>query len=399
MIEMIFIELFGVLTFFYAAMLMLLVVGSGSEMMIVLATTTLVGLCLLALYKRSKWFAVLSLSLCLPIMYFQTPNSAVFFILEWAIFLLYMTSREAIEELEMKFVIKTAFSYLTVSVVVFWFLSSTFNVMSEARLKVIWPFLILFVMSAIMYLRNVRHIDANLEPKKIRRSNIRYVILMIGVYLSILFNDFKEEVGYLIDALESLMGFLLTPIYWLFRNYRLDFGTEKEEVGVFAGEKSEFVRQEAGEVGEAIVDEVVTNDNFMETAIFILSILGILLIMFFVIKKLLKDKTISKDEFTPEVEEVRSFIKKDKKSRFGEFFKNFGSKTLQQQVRSLYRKHLHAIEKEEEILKTETTLEIQIKGDELGFEHTADIREVYCGVRYGNHEPSIEAIKALKDKV
>lgn len=399
MIEMIFIELFGVLTFFYAALLMLLVVGSGSEMMIVLAATAPVSLCIMALYKKSKWFAVLSISLCLPILYFHTPNSVVFFLLEWAIFLLYLTSREAIESLEMKFVIKTAFSYLTVSVVVFWFLSSTFNVMSEARLKVIWPFLILFVMSAIMYLRNVRHMDANLEPRKIRRSNIRYVILMIGVYISILFNDFKEEVGYLFDGLQSLLGFLLTPIYWLFRNYHLDFGSKKEEVGVFAGEKNEIVQQEAGEIGKTVVDEVVTNDNFMETAIFILSILGILLIMFFVMKKLLKDKAISKDEFTPEVEEVRSFIKKEKKNRFGEFFKNIGSKTLQQQVRHLYRKHLFAIEKEEEILKTETTEDIQIKGDDLGFEYTREIRAAYCAVRYGNHEPSIEAIKALKNKI
>jgi hypothetical protein len=398
MIELMFVEWISILTFIYTALLMFLQIGTVPEMLMILLLSVIWGLIVIKVYQKNSVGIILSVFLLAPIVYFKTVPSLIFFSVSMVIFLFYTLNHEMLEDLEMRFVVKSSFYYLIISAGIFWFISSTFGITSEEAIKNMWPFFILFIMSAVMYLRSLRHLEANLEHSKIRKSNIRYSLLMLSVYGFILFQDFKDEMLGVLDLIRDFIGFLLIPVNYLFRNYNLDFGDV--DISRVAGGNSEDLNhgaEEGGEFVEAVIEEQpLVEDGYIEEAVFILSVMIIILIMFFVIKKLVNEKKMKEEEFKPEVEETRTFIKKEKKRPFTNVLKDFGRKTPKDQVRYYYRKHLNKIRHLTDILEHETTSEIQVKAEALDFEDTDQIRALYTEVRYGEHSPENHEVQRMK---
>ena len=399
MIELMFVEWIGILTFIYTALLMFLQIGSAPEMLITLLLSVFWGLLVIKLYQKNSIMIILSIVLVAPTFYFNTLASLVFFSVCTVIFVVYTLNHEILEDLEMRFVVKSSFYYLAISAVIFWFLSSTFGITSQEAMKNMWPFFILFIMAAVMYLRSLRHLEANLEQSKIRKSNIRYSILMLGVYGFILFQDFKEQVQGLLDLVRDFIGLLLTPVNYLFRNYHLDFsGVDMSHLNGGNSENLNHGAEEGGgEFVEAVIEETpLVEETFIEEVVFVISLILIILIMFFVIKKLVKEKKVKEEEFKPEVEETRTFIKKEKKGSLANIFKDFGRKSPKDQVRYYYKKHLNKVRDLTDIFDYETTLDIQEKAEDLDFEDSKEIRDLYTEVRYGERAPEDYEVQTMK---
>lgn len=398
MIELVFIEILSVLTFYYTAVLMVLKVGTASEMLLVLGISSLFLLLMVGLHKKFKGFIVLSVLSLLPILYFETITSGIFFFVQTFMMVAYLISRETIEDMDIKFVVKASLYYLGISSAIFFFLGNALEVVSPSSLKVMWPFFLLFMMSSVMYLRSVRHVNGKLDHSKIRKSNIRYIIMMVAVYLVILFKDFKDEMSTITGYLKDFTGFLLSPIYYLFRNYNMDFGEKASETPIIiehnpGGQGGEIVVEEGGE----LIKPLKGSEHF-PTIVFAFMVALSLLIMFFVIKKLMKEKSYKADDFEPEVKETRQFIKKKKKGRLSRWLDNLASKTPTEHIRAYYRRHLRLLEKDVEILPCETTKDIEIKGHDLGYEDTRTIRDLYRASRYGLEEPSESQVETMKSK-
>ena len=399
MIELMFVEWIGILTFIYTALLMFLQIGSAPEMLIILLLSVFWGLLVIKLYHKHSATIILSILLLAPALYFNTLASLVFFSVCTITYVVYTLNHEILEDLEMRFVVKSSFYYLAISAVIFWFLSSTFGITSQAAMKNMWPFFILFIMAAVMYLRSLRHLEANLEHSKIRKSNIRYSILMLGVYGFILFQDFRDQIQGLLDLVRDFIGLLLTPVNYLFRNYHLDFSSVDMSHlnGGNSGNLNHGTEEGGGEFVEAIIEEKpLVEETFIEEVVFVISLILILLIMFFVIKKLVKEKKVKEEEYKPEVEETRTFIKAEKKSSFSNRLKDLGRKSPKDQVRYYYKKHVNKIKNHIDIEDYETTYDILQKAEELDFEDSEDIRGLYIEVRYGDYNPQNEEIHTMK---
>lgn len=110
MIELMFVEWIGILTFIYTALLMFLQIGSAPEMLIILLFSGVWGLIVLRLSQKHKALMLLGVFYLPPALYFKTVPSLVFFMVSTVVFMVYASNHELLEELEMRFVVKSSFT-------------------------------------------------------------------------------------------------------------------------------------------------------------------------------------------------------------------------------------------------------------------------------------------------
>lgn len=78
MLEMMFVEWIGMVSFIFTALLVFLQVGSPTEMLILLLLSILWGLLVIKLYQK-RIFIMLSLVFMTPIIHFRSKDSLIFF--------------------------------------------------------------------------------------------------------------------------------------------------------------------------------------------------------------------------------------------------------------------------------------------------------------------------------
>lgn len=230
----------------------------------------------------------------------------------------------------------------------------------------------------------------------IRNSNRKYIVSIVIVFLAgafdLLRNTLFNITNKAFELVEYLLYLVVYPInkflFWFFGLFE-DMESVPEEIIIGQGEiPEEIIEPEAVEGFTEYVQK-----NFLILKIIAAVILFIVVI--YILYKLLS-KTGQKSYIGVEYTEHREYIKGEKKKRariFGEPY----PKDSKGQIRYYYRKFLEKLNKEDiEILKQDTSLDINNKAIFKFGNDIEKIRDIYIESRYGNEDVGKDDVEIIK---
>ncbi len=240
------------------------------------------------------------------------------------------------------------------------------------------PFIITYILSSVILVRTVRHLDTNMGIKNIRRNNIKHLLLMAIVFAFATFDKLRESI---MTFAENLITIIYYPIYWLGKIIKIPY--EKFKIEQELPENTKKI------VEEFDVEQLEALERFAEEKVWdftiLKQILGLILIvaLVYIVYRLIMKAGNRRYEDIEYVEE-REYIKEAKEKR-KRFKRDKYPKELREQIRYYYRRFLHKLRQNDiEILKTDSSLEINQKADQVFKEDIHRIREIYIKSRYSD---------------
>lgn len=250
-------------------------------------------------------------------------------------------------------------------------------------------------MTTIILVRTLRHIESNMDLEKLRKTNIKYLAILLFIsslvaldgLRNFIFNIIKSVYLFAIDTIMyilyyplMLIGYIITKIVeWIFVSIPEDF-------------LEGLIPELAAEGGENI-------GGYVETAVsksfqFGVEILFIILVLYLLYRLITKmgDRSYS----TIEYHEEREYIGTGRK-RKRRFFRERFPKDLKDQVRYYYRKYLNKVNDKRKILKADTSIDVNEKATGFDKDLIEGIRNIYIDIRYGNKEVKEETVKEIED--
>ena len=392
MIEIILLELLSLVSFLYALILLFFTFPSMNQVAAIFMWTVFSSLIISLLISKSKWYNILVLLLLAPLLIFKGWNF-IFLILTSSIiiFIYILSSMQVGKYLEYVSMFKKSI-VLYISLFYIKVLSTQFSwFLGEGTI-----FLIIYLLSSIVLIRSIRHLDTNMDNTMIRNSNRKYLFGIILVFLVGTFDTLKEALYRLgvkiFELVEYILYILLYPLnkflFWFFALFQdPDFVPEEVLIG-----------DNAAVDGVITADQVETFAEYTKNNFLILKIIsGVILfiVVIYILYKLLL-KTGDKNYIGVEYTEHREYIKDEKKKKrklFGERY----PKDSKGQIRYYYRKYLEKLNKIDiEILKQDTSLDVSAKAREEFGTEVEEIREIYINSRYKTDEANKDHVEKIK---
>ncbi len=392
MIEIILLELLSLVSFLYALILLFFTFPSMNQVAAIFMWTVFSSLIISLLISKSKWYNILVLLLLAPLLIFKGWNF-IFLILTSSIiiFIYILSSMQVGKYLEYVSMFKKSI-VLYISLFYIKVLSTQFSwFLGEGTI-----FLIIYLLSSIVLIRSIRHLDTNMDNTMIRNSNRKYLFGIILVFLVGTFDTLKEALYRLgvkiFELVEYILYILLYPLnkflFWFFALFQdPDFVPEEVLIG-----------DNAAVDGVITADQVETFAEYTKNNFLILKIIsGVILfiVVIYILYKLLL-KTGDKNYIGVEYTEHREYIKDEKKKKrklFGERY----PKDSNGQIRYYYRKYLEKLNKIDiEILKQDTSLDVSAKAREEFGTEVEEIREIYINSRYKTDEANKDHVEKIK---
>ena len=392
MIEIILLELLSLVSFLYSLILLFFTFPSMNQVAAIFMWTVFSSLIISLLISKSKWYNIWVLLLLAPLLIFKGWNF-IFLILTSSIiiFIYILSSMQVGKYLEYVSMFKKSI-VLYISLFYIKVLSTQFSwFLGEGTI-----FLIIYLLSSIVLIRSIRHLDTNMDNTMIRNSNRKYLFGIILVFLVGTFDTLKEALYRLgvkiFELVEYILYILLYPLnkflFWFFALFQdPDFVPEEVLIG-----------DNAAVDGVITADQVETFAEYTKNIFLILKIIsGVILfiVVIYILYKLLL-KTGDKNYIGVEYTEHREYIKDEKKKKrklFGERY----PKDSNGQIRYYYRKYLEKLNKIDiEILKQDTSLDVSAKAREEFGTEVEEIREIYINSRYKTDEANKDHVEKIK---
>jgi len=374
MIEIIFIEIVSIVSFLYSIYMIFSSFAPINEMAILFIWTVVGSMIYAMFYGKSKIYELSILLLLLPLILY--PNKqAIFFILATTLLIFLYIRGSLFKGNHYSYVDKIKKSYLLYLPLIYInFISNNFK-MSIGNAV---PFIITYILSSVILVRTVRHLDTNMGIKNIRRNNIKHLLLMAIVFAFATFDKLRESI---MTFAENLITIIYYPIYWLGKIIKIPY--EKFKIEQELPENTKKI------VEEFDVEQLEALERFAEEKVWdftiLKQILGLILIiaLVYIVYRLIMKAGNRRYEDIEYVEE-REYIKEAKEKR-KRFKRDKYPKELREQIRYYYRRFLHKLRQNDiEILKTDSSLEINQKADQVFKEDIHRIREIYIKSRYSD---------------
>lgn len=393
MVEIILIEIVSLVAFLYSITLTFTAFTSISNMFIIFIWTIFISMIFALNYWKSKFIQWGILLILLPLIYIRSTRAIIFMIMMTVLIYLYI-KESLLKGNHHDYAYKLKLSYITLIL-----LASARFLLGGFTGSIAYaaPFIITYLMSSIVLTRSVRHLDSGMETKKIRRTNIIYLMFIL---ITLAFSTIKRlrEIGLsaAVKTMDIINMVVYYPIYLLYKIGefiagffgQVDVRPEELQHLQNLAEENELV----GEVSQA--PELFPGKDFQNLR----RVVGIIfiIIMIYIIYRIIT-KVGNRSYRTNDYLEEREFIEKPKKKR--RLFR--GEKypiTPNEQVRYYYRKFLRKLNKEDiEILKSDTSYDIGNKSKVIHGNGPKELREIYIKSRYSNRESSEAEVERAKE--
>lgn len=392
MMEIVLIELITIVSFLYSTLMIFISFAPANEMVMLFLWTLVCSMTYALNYRKSKRYEAVILLLLLPIILYHDLNS-VFFILITTILIVFYVKKYLNIGAHYLYVNRIKTSYLIyIPLIYIRSVIGNFNLYMAYSV----PFIILYILSSIILSRTIRHLDSNMDMRNIRKNNIRNILIISVVFALVTFERLR---GSLFEIGNKILTLIYYPLYLFGKIIGKVFDKIEIEGGIVenAEEILEQMEAEQFEIEQLEALEGVAKKQALDLVI-LKNILGIILIIvaIYIIYRLIKKRGNRNYESLEYVEE-REYIKesKDKEKKFK---RDRYPKELSEQIRYYYRKFLDKLEKKDiEILKTDSSLEINDKAEEVYGEEIDRIREIYINSRYSDRNVDKNLVQEMKD--
>lgn len=268
-------------------------------------------------------------------------------------------------------------------------------------------YVIIYLVSSVILLRNLRFLEYNRDSREGRRINNRnsIIIVLFSGLLSIsnitviLIGIIKNAYFYIADLFMHMFAWVFLSIGYLISAAinvlmaiikKLGSNTQKLEPIL----QDSNINPPQVKEGEVLIDRLLNNAAFQVAVRAFVIILTV-----YIILRLFRGLTKRESE-NEEYSEEKEFIINSKsgdnssRNRFLDFMK---PRSNEQKVRQYYQKYIkRCLDKDIEINEMDTTEEIRNKSQKK-FEKTIinNIRNIYIKIRYGEKEASKETVKEM----
>lgn len=250
------------------------------------------------------------------------------------------------------------------------------------------PFIVLYLFASVMLIRSIRHLDSSLGAGKIRKDNLRYTAMMLGVFIISTFEQVRDLVrtfGHRFINLVALPFYYIAKVVEFLVSFISRDGTEPPEMGhikpppVRPGEIDDIIRGDYELINIAIADKL-------------------LVVIFFAILLFILYRIIIKSgvrETGIEYTEVREYISErpvKKRARRD----NYPSQP-QEQIRYYYRRFLDKIRSYKiSLADAFTTQDINQRVEFAFGDEIEGIRDIYIQSRYGEKPVTANDVENMK---
>ena len=256
------------------------------------------------------------------------------------------------------------------------------------------PFLTIYFLSTIIFIRNLRYTFVGMEKENVRKLNLRYLILLSIASILITIEGLRDFLFRILNSIYNLIIEILIVIFY----YPLS-------LIVLALDK--FANWILSLLGMDMDDEIVAPTmEEMESIVYqvkehpILDIVFkiiLLIIILYIGYRLFKNRQ-SKKKYSHDYIEEREFMQRDE-YRERRRFRLGRPKGYKEQIRFYYKKYLNKLlNKDIKIEKHYTTEDINEFGKErFSYSIIEKIREIYIKVRYGNDEGNSAEVEEIRN--
>ena len=328
--------------------------------------------------------------LLLPITIFKSKSSIYFIILLAFSLYLYLTRRlnsgdhnNYVDSFRNSF-------FIIIGLLIFSFIGDFIYRFTDFSI----PFLIIYFLSTIIFIRNLRYMHVGMEKEDMRRLNIRYLIFLSMTSIFIAIEELRNFLFGILNSIYNLIIEILIVIFY----YPLS-------LIVLALDK--FANWILSLLGMDMDDEIVAPTmEEMESIVYqvkehpILDIVFkiiLLIIILYIAYRLFKNRQ-SKKKYSHDYIEEREFMQRDE-YRERRRFRLGRPKGYKEQIRFYYKKYLNKLlNKDIKIEKHYTTEDINEFGKErFSYSIIEKIREIYIKVRYGNDEGNSAEVEEIRN--
>lgn len=270
-------------------------------------------------------------------------------------------------------------------------------------------FVIIYLVSTILLLRNLRFLEYNKESREGKRINYSYsiIIVIFSMILSIsnvrvmLFKVIKKSYIYITELFMYLfswfflgIGYIISLLLNALKTLMERLGVKSQDLGVnILLKKLEIPKEEEG---EALVEQLLDSIVFqIFVKVFVIAVIGYILIKVFsnfMNRESELEDYLEEKEFIPRSGELKKGFKKS-------FLNYIIPRNNEEQVRLYYQKYMKkCIDSDIEINENDTTEDINNKSKKKfdnGIIH--EIRNVYIKIRYGEKEATRETVKEIEE--
>lgn len=387
MVDLILLELISLVSFIYSLILMFISFASIDKMILIFSWIIMVGAIFALLRKKSKFLDIGFLLILLPLKIYN-DKSAIFLMTVTAIFTYIYVIKSLMKGNYRHYVYKLKLSYLIYIPLLF--ISMWLGEDLEGSINYALPFIVIYLVSSVMLTRLIRHLDANMDIGKIRRTNIKYLLTIFAGFSIIVFNELRESI---IDILDRLLTAIYYPLYKLLENFKFPDKMKVTVENFFNHNKNRTVPQDSDiENVEIIIDEVAqTNPEIGRRIIIFILFVAILYILY-----RLFIKAGGKAYKGVEYIEEREFIKDRKKRKL--FNRERYPKEPKEQIRYYYRRFLEKVKRNDiEIEKADTSFDVNKKANNIFEKGIEKIREIYIESRYGDKEIDKNRVEEIEN--
>lgn len=390
MIGILSLEIISVTSLIFAVLNILFNPASLEQIFILFIYTVVVSTITAILQKKNKIYRALMALLLIPLIFFNTKDGF------W--FILYLTVFSCMYMV--KGMGKGNYSYFSRR------LKSSFVIISSITIFVVLTsvlrsflmpgvvFTIIYLLSSIILVRSLRHLESGMDMKKLRNINLKYLALMTLISIAITVDFLRNIIAFGMwkiyeIIIKGILAILFLPIrlFSVFIEKIIEWITEgyPDPVGV---EESGIEFSENG----ANYTNLIKSDAFREVLLDIFALI-VFLVVIYVAYKILS-KIGNRDTEGLKYQEQREYIKKSekKKRRLWERY----PKKPREQIRYYYRKYLRDVEKKKVDIKASyTSLDVKENSKNI-FRNADQIRDIYIKARYARKEVEPEDVVNMK---
>lgn len=389
MIEVILFELISIVSLLFSLWLSFFEFAAGSKVFPVFLWVVFSSLIFALIHIKSRVYKISIILILMPLIFYRDIKSVAFLLLLTVFMYLYV-KKSLLEGTHSEYAYKIKNTYV-LCFILGYISAKAFGL--DGHINTALPFYTIYFISSLILLRTIRHIDSNMDVEKIRKNNIKYLMLIALVTPISASQDLRNYIWIRFKYLfEKLMIIVFYPMYLIGKLFDRDWEKVKvgsplfEEVGKDTAYNLEL--QEATEETEIL--------DFTSLKIIFASIL-FLIVVFIVYKLIMKSSTRQYSDIS--YTEEREFIRvTNRKKRRRWFLREKYPVDLRNQIRFFYRKYLQRLKRENvNILKSDTSLDVNQKAREIFDSGIDDLRKIYIKCRYSKEEITEEDVNNIKN--
>ncbi len=396
--EIILLEIISLVSFLFSLLTYFLPFTKLNMFFLMYLWTILVSFSFVKVYKKKPIYKGIILLLIVPLIFKNTFSSIAFVFLTLISIYIYINNG-LLNSSYLTYGDKFKKSlYLFLGLL---FISFVFGIM-DIFISNSVPFIIIYFISTIVFIRSLRHIEHSMNLDNIKSTNRCYIIGISILSFILILEEVRDKIFlciksiyiFIVDIIFKILYYPLIYIGHFFNRIIQNISNRLDKNYI---ENLKRQTQEPHNF-EDIIEETKSSPEVLKKIIDVGIKIGLIIVVILILYWFVRNRG-QKEKATLDYIEEREYIVRPEKEKKKKRKRILKPKDLKGQVRYYYKKYLIKLKKSNIPIESyDSSLEVNNKAEEkFQRNNIKEIREIYIDTRYGRKEVDESTVKKMKD--